>query len=284
MAIPPNENELSYTFTDLPENFYTFVIKNYNSNGSVSVPVEVMGNVYGDRYQEKILDRPVKAPALDNSNKLSIEWNVADTITGAFATEVEYTNTGGAMKVKRFKASEIKTEILDYKAGTSFRYRTLYLPDSLAIDTFYTGYLTNDKYRVNKKEWSINAFDNQHSTGENDVNNIKDGDPGTRWHGRVGGGGYPHYFTMDMGITRTVSQVSLWRMKDDDRAPDRIQILTSEDNLTWTDQGTFNFNRFINEEQVFEMKAQAPGRYFKVVGLSGPQEYIVLGEVDVYVR
>lgn len=286
VPITADQDTISYTFSDLAENFYSFTIRTYDAKGNTSVPVEVSGNVYGDRYQARVLERPVKAPMLNNANLLKIEWTPADTIAGAFATDVEYTNNLNVTKTVRFKAKEINTEISDYKAGTSFKYRTLYLPDSLAIDTFYTGYLVNTKYRVNKKEWVIKAFDNQHSTGENDVNNIKDGNPATRWHGLASASGtnYPHYFTMDMGISRIITQLSLWRMKDDVRAPDRIQVLTSTDNTNWTDQGTFNFNRFINEEQIFDMSAPTEGRYFKVIGLSGPEKYIVLGEVDVFVR
>lgn len=282
--VPANQNALSYTFTNLEEDFYSFTIITYDAKGNTSVPVEVSGSVYGDRYQSRILSRPVALAALNNSNELSIEWTNADIELGAYATEVEYTNATGETKVKRFPAKEVSSEILDYKPSTSFRYRTMYLPDSLAIDTFYTEYLVNDKFVLDKSEWSIAGFDNQHGGDENKVVNIIDGDPGTRWHGLVGGGNYPHYFTVNMGSERIISQLGLWRMKDDVRAPDRIQIFTSMDNVTFTDQGTFNFNRQINDEQIFDLQTLTPARYFKVVGLSGPEQYIVLGEVTVYVK
>ena len=282
--IPANQDQLSYTFTDLEEDFYSFTIITYDAKGNTSVPVEVSGNVYGDRYQNRILSRPVSLAALNNSNELSIQWTNADTLLGAFATEVEYTNLAGERKIKRFRARELSSEILDYKPSTSFKYRSLYLPDSLAIDTFYTEYLVNEKFVLDKSEWTIAGFDNQHGGDENRVVNIIDGDPGTRWHGLVGGGGYPHYFTVNMGATRIINQLGLWRMRDDVRAPDRIQILTSMDNVTFTDQGTFAFNRQINDEQIFNLQMLTEAKYFRVVGLSGPESYIVLGEVTVYVK
>src|SRR5690606_23416814 len=101
------------------------------------------------------------------------------------------------------------------------------------------------------------------------------------------GSSYPHHVTIDMGAVRTITQFGVWRTTfengGDDRAPDVIQFLVSEDNVTWVDLGEFDFNRFINGEQVYQMPEGTVGRYFKLVGVSGPQDSnFVLGEISAY--
>lgn len=284
LQMPKDKDSISYLFTSLPESFYSFVVKTYDGKGNVSVPVEVPGAVYGEVYQSRLLDRPLKESLLTVANKLSITWEAADISGGAKAVDVEYTNLQGELKVQRFPTSLSKTDLSDYKVGTSFRYRTVYTPDSTAIDLFYTPYKTNETFFLDKKEWKVIAFSTQHPGDENKVTNLIDGDPATRWHTHAGDSRYPHFCTIDIGAQRVINKIGLWRMKDDNRAPDKVQFLTSADNVNWTDQGTFDFNRFIDDEQVFTMPVLQNARYFKVVGVSGPNSYMVLGEVRVYTK
>jgi len=284
IPLPADQDTISYLFTNLPENFYTFIVKTYDASGNVSVPVEVPGAVYGATYQSRLVERPLREALLTVSDKLSVTWEAADIANRAIATEIEYTNKQGQLKTKRFSTVLPQTDIDDYKVGTPFRYRTVYSPDSLAIDDFYTPYKTNEILFLNKKEWKIIAFSSQHPGDENQVINFIDGDPGTRWHTHAWESHYPHFCTIDMGGQRTISKVGIWRMTDDDRAPDKIQILTSADNVTWVDQGLFNFDRFSNNEQVFSLSVLKNARFFKFVAVSGPQQYAVLGEIRVYVK
>lgn len=284
VQLSKDKDSINYLFTNLSENVYSFVIKTYDGKGNVSVPVEISGAVYGETYQSRLLERPVKESLLKIDNSLSVTWDYADTTSGAVATEIEYTNRLGALKLQRTSTRLSKTDLLDYKAGTPFRYRTVYLPDSIALDVFYTPYKTNATLFLDKKQWKIADFSTQHPGDENKVTNLIDGDPGTRWHTDAGNSHYPHFCTIDMGAQRTISKIGLWRMKDDDRAPDQVQFLTSSDQVNWVDQGVFNFNRQINDEQVFNLPVLKDAKYFKVVGVSGPNSFMVLGEVRVYAK
>lgn len=289
VPITASQDTIRYTFSNLAENFYSFTIRTYDAKGNKSVPVEVSGNVFGDNYQAKILERPVSAAYLKTSNALSITWNEADTVTGAVKTEVEYTSTSGLIKTKTFAARDLVTDIADYQQGTSFKYRTLYLPDSLSIDTFYTGYLTQTEVLLDKKDWSLIAFSDQYSSGNEAAKNMIDGTEYTRWH--TNGSAYPHSITVDMGATRTIKRFGLWRTffdspGGDSRAPIRIQFLISNDNVTWSSLGEYAFNNLLNGEQNYQMPDGATGRYFKLVGLEGPagnNQYMVLGEISAYI-
>ncbi|MEI3800638.1 MULTISPECIES: DUF4998 domain-containing protein [unclassified Chitinophaga] len=281
ISIPPTGDTISYTINNLPEKSYLFVIKTYDAKGGVSVPVELFGASYGDVYQSSLLGRPVDAGIL-YPDSIVVKWGGADISNGAYATEVKYTNVSGATEVKRFPVSDGASTITDMKAGITYQYRTVYLPDSLSIDTFYTDYVTSKPFLFSPKNWQIIDFSSQHPGDENLVTNVIDGSPNTRWHAWVGNSNYPHFFTVDMGIVRTITSFTLYRKTDDDRACDTFKLLVSTDNVNWNDLGTFNFNRTINDGQSYEIPAHPAARYFKFIGLSGSQSYIVLGDISAF--
>ncbi|SHE42227.1 DUF4998 domain-containing protein [Pedobacter caeni] len=283
IPISNEQDTISYMFRNLPESFYTFIIKTYDKSGNSSVPVEVPGAIYGDNYRERLLPRPLKGALLRTTNKLFTKWEAADIASGAYATEIEYTNNDGQLKSKRVRVNIDEFNVDDYKVGTQFRYRTLFLPDTTGIDFFYTPYVTNESLLLDKKEWKIINFSSEHPGDENKVTNFIDDNATTRWHTNAGNSRYPHHCTIDVGVLRSINKVGVYRMKDDDRAPDKIQFFTSADNVTWIDQGVFDFNRRINDQQFFNMTNLSAARYIKVVGLSGPQSYMVLGEITLYI-
>lgn len=288
VQMPAVADTIRYTFEDLPEGVYTFFIKTYTPEGDVSIPVEVNGKVLGEVYESSLLTRGLNSSTIDAAGKIQLNWAVADTLAGAVATEVIYQDATGSQRTQRFSAKEELSVITDYAPETVLKYRTVYLPDSLAIDTFYTNYTDINKFYFDKKGWKIIAFSTEHGGAENSVNNFIDGTDATRWHGNANSGNYPHFATIDLAIPKTITSVSVWRTTfdsgGDDRGPNRIQFMVSDDNITWTDLGTFNFNRFINGEQSFPLAQPGTGRYFKFIGLDGPQHYLVLGELGLYVR
>jgi hypothetical protein len=182
--------------------------------------------------------------------------------------------------------TESSSVLTDAQPGTTLQYRTVFEPDTLSIDEFYTGSSDVGDMSFSKKDWSIIAYSSQHSDGDNAVINFIDGTDATRWHTLAGGSFYPHFATIDMGVERTITKFGVWRTTfengGDDRAPDQIQFLTSTDNTNWTDLGIYPFNRHINGEQTYLIPSEPRARYFKFVGVSGPQDYMVMGEISAY--
>ncbi|MEC5144830.1 DUF4998 domain-containing protein [Chitinophaga sp. 212800010-3] len=281
VTIPPAGDTISCMINNLPEKIYSFIIKTYDSKGNVSVPVELFGASYGDVYQASLLSRPVIAGVL-YPDSVSIKWGGADISNGAYATQVKYTDTVGATQVKSFPVSLVTTAIADMKAGTTYQYRTVFLPDSSSIDTFYTDYVTSKPFLFSPKSWRIIDFSSQHPGDENLVTNVIDGNPATRWHAWVDHSSYPHFFTVDMGMQRMITSFMLYRKTGDDRACDTFKLLVSNDNTNWTDLGTFNFNRHIDDGQSYDIPTHPRARYFKFIGLTGPLSYIVLGDISAY--
>ncbi|RZL05157.1 MAG: hypothetical protein EOO89_27070 [Pedobacter sp.] len=165
---------------DLQEKSYTFVIRTLDSQGNMSVPAEITGGSYGERYQSQLLTRPVNSTLINAAGKLTINWGGADVANGAYASEVKYTDNLGTVKTQVFPViankTEIKTtEITDMLANTNYQFRTLFRPDSLSLDKFYTGYTNGGLFSIDKRDWKVVSYSSQHSAGENAAANMIDG-------------------------------------------------------------------------------------------------------------
>jgi len=277
--VPADKDTISCIIEDLPENTYSFFIRTFDEKGNISIPVEVRGSSYGVKYEAGILNRAINNAILTETT-VKIEWGTIDTLS-AYATEIRYTNATGEIQTLRTMSNEAVSTISDIKRGTTFSYRTLYVPNHLAIDTFYTGFLENKEYFLNKSVWRIIGFSTQHSGAANLASNVIDGNPATRWHTHATASNFPHFVTVDMGIDRTITAFKIFRATSDDRAFDTFQLFSSTDNANWIDLGVFRFNRFIDDGQYYAVPPTS-GRYFKFVGLSGPNKFMVTGEINAY--
>lgn len=286
VATPAEGDTLSVIINNLDEKTYFFTIKNYDSKGNISVPIELLGTVYGEKYESHLLIQTPTASILDNQGNTTIEWGPANISGGAYQTEVVYTDISNKILTRRFSASESELELTGLKPGTTFKYRTSYLPSALSIDTFYTSYLENKDFVFNKNEWRIVDFSTQHdNSSANRVDNIIDGRPQTRWHTISNASSkYPHYVTIDMKAEKKISGFELFRCTGDARACDKFQLFVSLDNISWTDLGVFNFNRLIDDGQYYEIVSNPEARYFKFIGIAGPNPFMVTGEINVYGR
>ena len=277
---------------DLQEKSYTFVIRTFDAQGNKSVPVEITGGSFGTRYQSQLLTRPVNSTLINAAGKLTINWGGADVANGAYASEVKYTATSGEVKTQIFpvivKGREEKiTEITDMLANTNYQFRTIFRPDSLSIDKFFTSYTDGGLFSIDKKDWKVAAFSSQHPGGDNAAVNFIDGTEHTRWHTCAGCSSYPHWIVIDMGAPRILTQFGVWRTDfdspgGDKRAPQKFEFLTSMDNITWVSQGNFNFDNNLNGEQRFILPNSPKGRYFKFIGTQGTDNNMVLGEISTY--
>ena len=156
----------------LKEGIYTFEVFMYDNAGHSSVKSEVIGNVYGDTYQNSISNRPLNTAILDTTGGKSdvyLEWfGVAQQ---AVKIDLKYTDVSGTSKTIRIQKVVNPTDprrdmlwetldtLWDYKEGELFTYRTGYLPESNSIDTFYTDYATvnNVGYFIPPPPPTVNA-------------------------------------------------------------------------------------------------------------------------------
>lgn len=269
----------------LLEKNYSFFIRNYDAKGISSVPVEIIGASYGDRYQSQILNRALNTSFIDVPGQISIQWGAADISNGAFANEVKYTDATGALRIKRFnidvKEKKPESKILDYMPGTTFQYRTLFIPKSLAVDTFYTDFTERKYFNIKSTAlWSVIAVSTQVNTTTWAGKNFFDGLNTTGWHAATTSH-YPHFITIDMKKPTVVAGFQVIRYNLDERGCNTFSFSVSLDNITWTNLGVFNFNRMSQDVQTYFVPSHPSARYFKFTGLTGPLEYQLLGDIKV---
>ncbi|WP_262510962.1 DUF4998 domain-containing protein [Niabella yanshanensis] len=121
--------------SNLPEGNLNFQIITFDGNSNHSVKVNHQASVYGNTYEEALLNRLVKRAEKVESDVL-ISWYAPDQ--SALATEVTYFSAEGQTEKVLVPPDEMFTTLANYKSGSQFSMRTLYKPEPYSIDTFYS--------------------------------------------------------------------------------------------------------------------------------------------------
>lgn len=119
----------------LPENAYSFYLQNTDRNGSRSLLATAFGSVYGSDFQSLIANRRIRE-VRPQEDGFKVAWLAADETL--IFTELKYVDSStGQEKVVRKPAQTTSTYAISVK-DNQFSYRSLYIPEPRAIDTFYT--------------------------------------------------------------------------------------------------------------------------------------------------
>ncbi|WP_165501734.1 DUF4998 domain-containing protein [Pedobacter frigiditerrae] len=135
-----NVDTLKLFINNITEGVQNFIIYTYDNAGNKSIPVYRTGRVYGDRYQSTLTNRGINSAFTNESGVSTIEWGGMDRVSGVFATEMIYTDNSNVEKAVRIPIDVNNYIIPNFKEKGTIKYRTLFLPDTLSIDTFYTAY------------------------------------------------------------------------------------------------------------------------------------------------
>jgi hypothetical protein len=135
------KNDVTKIMEGLEENIYNFEIRTFDTNGNRSVPVYISGKVFGERYQNSLVNRSVQKNEYFGYS-LGIDFVSTDLTSGAFTTEIKYTTESNQEKTIFAPVASNSVLLDNYKRASSYTYRTLFLPDPTSIDTFYTAYNT----------------------------------------------------------------------------------------------------------------------------------------------
>jgi len=142
---------ISVLLGNMLEKSYSFEVYNFDNKGNSSVKTEAIGIVYGDRYASVLTNRVFESTLYKAADKsLEIKWfGASDQVA---VVEMKYIDLNGIEKtVKNYKIPNIvnprippalaaSTLFPSFKIGTTFKYRTGYIPKAAAIDTFYTDF------------------------------------------------------------------------------------------------------------------------------------------------
>jgi hypothetical protein len=122
--------------TNMEEGSYYFELFTFNKelkNRSVAYNIE--GNVYGSSYQATLRDRGIKSISYDAATeKLIIYWSGA--IQNSVGNEITYRSNTDEI-ISKWVLPNDKETLLE-NISNDVNYRTAFLPETNAIDTFYT--------------------------------------------------------------------------------------------------------------------------------------------------
>lgn len=148
VVIPINRTSgvdaVSKIIENLPENIYNFEVKTFDAKGNGSISQYVTAQTYGARYQASLTDRKIVSSKLSSDFSLTIDFATMDLTTGAFATEVVYTDNSNVEHTVTVPVTQNQLVIPNYKNGSQFKQRSLFLPVKTAIDTFYTPFASKE--------------------------------------------------------------------------------------------------------------------------------------------
>jgi len=138
IAIPDGDklDTVKVLIDDIDEGIYTFEVITFDRMGNRSVAVDLLGTVYGDVYRSALRGRSVTASS-DGSTLLLIWSGGSEDLLGE---EVYYQTQEGPERKLFVRINEETSLLPDYRQGSAIRYRSLFRPDTLAIDTFYTDF------------------------------------------------------------------------------------------------------------------------------------------------
>ena len=278
---------------NLEERSYIFKVYTVDNNGNRSVKEQVTGSAYDKRYIAGLTNRPVIGISGGGTvDSVVVLWGTAPA--GNTHVDVKYLNTDETEVGLTVPASVNRTVIRNWKSETEMSIVSYFIPEPTAIDTFHTSattaqlpvFIKFDGEKLSKQGWQIVDFSTQ-EPAEGAPNGLAtaaiDGNINTFWHTQWSGGspGYPHHFTFDMGKIAKLSKFEVFRRQGDNRGQTRFEIHTSLDGVTYTNQGSFEYDRNINSA-TYNLPGLPMTRYIKYVATAGPNNFAFLGEIELY--
>ena len=134
-----NVDSLNLVIPNLTEKSYIFDIYTYNTDGNRSVKVPIAGTVYGLSYRKTLSARTSNGFDFDGKT-IKAAWLPAEDLERG--TELRYTTEASVVTTVFIAKDSAQIALPKLKYGTSVSYRSVYVPEKAAIDTFYTAWVT----------------------------------------------------------------------------------------------------------------------------------------------
>lgn len=223
---------------DMEEQTYTFEIYTFDREDNQSVKAEAIGVVYGDKYRSSLLDRAIRSfDYNEEEDCLAINWENADE--GTVGVEIMYTDLNGQDRTLSAPVKQENVLLENFNAEFGFKFSTVFMPDSMAIDTFMTAFkqieLNKVEKEVDKSLFSLAVFPGDYSVQNAAANNVSQvwtnptGCSSNCYLSLVGGHDLPQWFTMDMGKAYELTRFKYFMRGD---AGTNSNMLYASGNLT----------------------------------------------------
>ncbi|OQP52645.1 hypothetical protein A4H97_25330 [Niastella yeongjuensis] len=126
---------------NLPEGPKTFTIRTYDDKGNRSIPMTITGNVYGANFQKSVDERGnrnILGSIVNTNGAAEISWANVDAYVGVRGMHIHYFDLNNQEYdfIEPMKGKDQVTTLPDINLYKPITYNTLYLPDTVGIDTF----------------------------------------------------------------------------------------------------------------------------------------------------
>ena len=197
----------------MEEKQHTLELVTYDSQMQhPSVPLKVQATVYNERFQSSLVGRSVKYTTFNSTDEIQILWQ--GQVQNGIGTEVIYNDANGVENKAFVPISDQSTTIKNYKDG--LRYRTVFLPDSIAIDSFYTDLKVIDRIdkQIDKslfKKWNPTGISYNDIGSAYVITKAWDNDLNTFYIFNIANSTYPISFTFDLGKLTKLNRLRHWQ-------------------------------------------------------------------------
>lgn len=142
-----------------------------------------------------------------------------------------------------------------------------------------------DKNEYDKTNWQLIDFSSQETVSEDGkASNVLDKNRNTSWITRWSSSAptFPHYIVIDMAQLLPATGFTLTQRNGSSKIKD-MQILTSNDNVSWTTAGNYVLNDAAGPQHIY-LPALTTFRYFKlaVTSATDGRQFASLAEVGVF--
>ena len=213
-----SKDTIDVLIRNLSEGVYNFDVYTFNANNNISVVAHATGSVYGDSYASTIANRIIKSISQDVAGNIVIAWQ--SPLVGEKSIELKYKDSNGTEKIINTADGAMSTQIADYQGESVLSYRSVFLPDSNAYDTFSKEYV-NITLPAYERQLAKSGFAERILPTD-----VKEGGFGwlmpALWNGVATGNGFatqpnmplPVWFTFDTGTLSKLSKVRFWMPQD----------------------------------------------------------------------
>ncbi|MDN5211354.1 DUF4998 domain-containing protein [Fulvivirgaceae bacterium BMA12] len=215
---------LTISLNEVEEGIKRFVFTLFDDNGNASGQLSHTRTIYGSEYESGLLARRINSvsafpsanPAVDSA---VIEWSTP--LPEVLETTFTYTDQNDVEQTIVINLDETRTILLGYNRSIPYRYKTRYLPESDALDTYVSaessGEIPKAEVDLDKSLFQfvglptdLPIFDPIWPPGiDNPWTNVWDGDPNSITAFLGASNSRPAHITIDLGVTLQLSQLEV---------------------------------------------------------------------------
>ncbi|RFZ85232.1 hypothetical protein DYU05_06430 [Mucilaginibacter terrenus] len=202
---------------NLSEGNYNFTLYTYDEKGNRSVGITTAGMAYGEAYINSLNTRTLRSiEASADGTDVNLTWGAPSS--GETGTEITYTAADGKLKQLTLKPDSSHITLQGFKDNTDISYRSVFVPDSLSIDHYYsvaqTAKLPAFERLMNKALFTALLLPTDVNEGgygwlEQYLWDDNYNPPGFATESIL-----PCWFTLDMGQSVSLSRIKYWQPAD----------------------------------------------------------------------